>query len=125
MSETHPKGGAAGTGGRQGRGGVNRARPALEELGPNFTRRLSELFRRRGRGAGDEPPRPPSGRGIGGGAGALALLAVAVWLASGFYLVVQGTRGGVLTLGKLPKETSSGPNWRPARPIPSEQILQL
>jgi membrane protease subunit HflK len=97
----------------------------LDELWRNFNRRIGELFRRRPRGAGDEPPRPPSARGLGGGASALIGLVLAVWLASGFYIVVEGQRGVVLTFGRFAKETSAGLNWRLPWPIQSHEIVNL
>src|SRR4051794_1521762 len=111
--------------GPQGPGGGNQGPPDLDELWRNFNRRLSEIFRRRPRGAGDEPPRPPSARGIGGGASALVGLIVAVWLASGFYIVVEGQRGVVLTFGKYTKETTPGLNWRLPWPIQAHEIVNL
>src|SRR5688572_10038530 len=112
-----------GSRGPQGPGGGNQGPPDLDELWRNFNRRLGELFgRRRG---GDEPPRPPSMRGLGGGAGAIVALVLAVWLASGFYIVVEGQRGVVLTFGKFAKETSSGLNWRLPWPIQSHEIVNL
>src|SRR3954452_19642692 len=125
MSLNDPNWGRGGSRGPQGPGGGNQGPPDLDELWRNFNRRLSELFRRRGRGSGDEPPRPPSARGIGGGAGALVLLVLAVWLASGFYIVVEGQRGVVLTFGKFAKETTSGLNWRLPWPIQSHEIVNL
>jgi len=110
-------------GSRGGPGGGNQGPPDLDELWRNFNRRLSELFgRRRG---GDEPPRPPSARGIGGGAGVLVALVIAVWLASGFYIVVEGTRGVVLTFGRYSQETNPGLRWRMPWPIQSNEIVNL
>src|SRR5690348_990962 len=81
----------------QGPGGGNQGPPDLDELWRNFNRRLNDLFgRRRGGGSGEPPREPPSGRALGGGAGVLVALAFVVWLASGFYIVVEGTRGVVL-----------------------------
>jgi membrane protease subunit HflK len=109
--------------GPQGPGGGNQGPPDLDELWRNFNRRLSELFgRRRG---GDEPPRPPSARGLGGGAGVLVALVIAIWLASGFYIVVEGTRGVVLTFGRYSNETASGLRWRMPWPIQSHEIVNL
>jgi len=125
MSLNDPNWGRGGSRGPQGSGGGNQGPPDLDELWRNFNRRLSEIFRRRGRGAGDEPPRPPSARGIGGGAGALLALVILVWLASGFYIVVEGTRGVVLTFGKFSRETTSGLNWRMPWPIQSHEIVNL
>jgi len=125
MSLNDPNWGRGGSRGPQGPGGGNQGPPDLDELWRNFNRRLGELFRRRPRGAGDEPPRPPSARGLGGGAGALLVLVLIVWLASGFYIVVEGTRGVVLTFGKFSKETTSGLNWRLPWPIQSHEIVNL
>ncbi len=125
MSLNDPNWGRGGSRGPQGPGGGNQGPPDLDELWRNFNRRLSEIFRRRTRGAGDEPPRPPSARGLGGGAGALVALVIAVWLASGFYIVVEGQRGVVLTFGKFAKETTSGLNWRLPWPIQSHEIVNL
>jgi membrane protease subunit HflK len=125
MSLNDPNWGRGGSRGPQGPGGGNQGPPDLDELWRNFNRRLGEIFRRRPRGAGDEPPRPPSARGIGGGAGALVALVLMVWLASGFYIVVEGTRGVVLTFGKFAKETTSGLNWRMPWPIQSHEIVNL
>src|SRR5438094_7830174 len=125
MSLNDPNWGRGGSRGPQGPGGGNQGPPDLDELWRNFNRRLSEIFRRRGRGAGDEPPRPPTVRGLGGGAGSLIALALAVWLASGFYNVVEGQRGVVLSFGKFSKETTSGLNWRWPWPIQSHEIVNL
>src|SRR5437660_4758598 len=125
MSLNDPNWGRGGSRGSRGPGGGNQGPPDLAELWRNFNRRLGELFRRGRRGAGDEPPRPPSVRGIGGGAGALLLVVLAVWLASGFYIVVEGTRGVVLTFGKFSEETQSGLRWRWPWPIQSHEIVNL
>jgi membrane protease subunit HflK len=113
-----------GSRGPQGPGGGNQGPPDLDELWRNFNRRLSDLFGRRRRG-GDEPPTPPSSWQVGGGAGVLLALIVAVWLASGFYIVVEGTRGIVLTFGSFSQETNPGLRWRLPWPIQSNEIVNL
>jgi membrane protease subunit HflK len=123
MSLNDPNWGRGSRGPQGPGGGGNQGPPDLDELWRNFNRRLSELFgRRRG---GDEPPRPPSARGLGGGAGVLVALVIAVWLASGFYIVVEGTRGVVLTFGRYSQETASGLRWRLPWPIQSHEIVNL
>jgi len=113
-----------GSRGPQGPGGGNQGPPDLDELWRNFNRRLSELFGRRRRG-GDEPPRPPSSWQIGGGASLLVVLIVLVWLASGFYIVVEGQRGVVLSFGRFSQETNPGLRWRLPWPIQSHEIVNL
>jgi len=110
----------------QGPGGGNQGPPDLDELWRNFNRRLNDLFgRRRGGGDGQPPREPPSGRALGGGAGVLIALALAVWLASGFYIVVEGQRGVVLTFGRYSQETQAGLRWRMPWPIQSHEIVNL
>ena len=111
-------------GGSRGPGGGNQGPPDLDELWRNFNRRLGELFGKRRGGGGGEPPRLMSGPSIGG-AGLLAGIVLAVWLASGFYIVVEGQRGVVLTFGKFAAETTSGLNWRLPWPVQSHEIVNL
>jgi membrane protease subunit HflK len=115
-----------GRGGSRGPGGGNQGPPDLDELWRNFNRRLNDLFgRRRGGGGPEQPPRMPSGARLGGGAGLIAGIVLAVWLASGFYIVVEGQRGIVLTFGKFAEETGSGLRWRLPWPIQSNEIVNL
>jgi membrane protease subunit HflK len=110
------------------RGGGNQGPPDLDELWRNFNRRLGELLGRRrggGGGGGEGGPRPPSGAQLGGGAGLIAGIVLAVWLASGFYIVVEGTRGIVLTFGKFAQETSPGLRWRLPWPLQSNEIVNI
>src|SRR5256714_10752205 len=125
MSLNDPKGGRGGPRGPRGRGGGNQGPPDLDGLWRNFNRRLAEIWGRGRRGGGEQPRRPPSARGLGGGAGALALLVIAVWLASGFYIVVEGQRGVVLSFGKFSQETAPGLRWRLPWPIQSHEIVNL
>src|SRR6266568_409107 len=104
MSLNDPNWGRGGSRGPQGPGGGNQGPPDLDELWRNFNRRLGDLFGRRRRA--DEPPSGggPSSWQFGGGAGVLVLLVLAVWLASGFYIVDAASRGVVLTFGRQSQE---------------------
>src|SRR5437762_1999424 len=125
MSLNDPTWRRGGSRGPRGPGGGNQGPPDRDELWRNFNRRLSELFGRRRRGGADEPPSPPSSWRFGGGAGALFALVLAVWLASGFYIVVEGQRGVVLTFGRFSQETGPGLRWRLPWPIQSNEIVNL
>ncbi len=109
--------------GRRG-GGDNQGPPDLDEMWRNFNQKLGGLFGRR-RGAGGAAGEPPGFRQFGGGAGLLAGLVLVVWLASGFYIVVEGQRGVVLTLGKFAEVTTSGLHWRLPYPFQSHEIVDL
>ena len=102
--------------------------PDLEELWRNFNRKLNSIFGRSGGGTGGgggTPPQMPSFRQLGGGAGLLVGLILVVWLASGFYIVVEGQRGVVLTFGKFSEVTNAGLRWRLPYPFQSNEIVDL
>ena len=115
-----------GRGGGNRPGGGNGGPPDLDELWRNFNRKLNDLFGRRR--PGSEPPargNGPSNASIGGGAGIVAGIVLAVWLASGFYIVVEGQRGVVLTFGQYSAENGSGLRWRMPWPFQSHEIVNL
>jgi len=112
-----------GRGGSRGPGGGNQGPPDLDEMWRNFNRRLGELFGRRRGGGGEGMPRPPSNARMGGGAGLVAGIVLAVWLASGFYIVDAASRGVVLTFGRFTEETEPGLRWRLPWPIQSHEIV--
>src|SRR3954470_2993969 len=111
-------------GSRGGPGGGNQGPPDLDELWRNFNRRLGELFGRRRR---DEPPSPggggPTGWQLGGGGVVIVALVLAVWLASGFYIVDATSRGVVLTFGRFTEQTEPGLRWRMPWPVQTHEIV--
>src|SRR5262245_25675576 len=109
---------------RGGGGGGNEGPPDLDEMWRNFNRKLNGLFSRR-RGGGSDSTEPPNIRQIGGGAGLIFLVVLFAWIASGWYIVVEGQRGVVLTFGKFSEVTNSGLRWRFPYPIQSHEIVDL
>jgi membrane protease subunit HflK len=124
MSLNDPNWGRGGPRG-QGPSGGNQGPPDLDELWRSFNRRLSELFGRRGGGNGGGRIEPPSPGRLGGGASVLIGLVLAVWLASGFYIVDASQRAVVLTFGKYSEETMPGLHWRMPWPIQSNEIVNV
>jgi membrane protease subunit HflK len=106
------------------RGGGNEGPPDLDEMWRNFNQKLNGLFGRRRGGDGD-PGEPPSVRQLSGGAGLIVLVVLVAWLASGFYIVVEGQRGVVLTFGKFSEVTNSGLHWRIPYPFQGNEIVDL
>jgi membrane protease subunit HflK len=78
-----------------------------------------------GRGGGpSEPGRSPLAR-IPGGAGLVVAIAVALWLASGFYIVDASQRGVVLRFGKYLQTTQPGLQWHIPFPFESAEIVNV
>jgi membrane protease subunit HflK len=67
----------------------------------------------------------PTGAQFGGGAGVIIAIIVAVWLASGIFIVIEGQKGVVLTFGQYSRETGSGLSMRWPWPIQSHEIVNL
>jgi membrane protease subunit HflK len=106
------------------RGGGNEGPPDLDEMWRSFNQKLNSLFGRR-RGGSSDQGEPPSARQLGGGAGLIAAVILIGWLASGFYIVVEGQRGVVLTFGSFSEVTNAGLRWRLPYPIQSHEIVNL
>src|SRR5512140_2466137 len=102
----------------------NEGPPDLEEILRKLQQKIAGLLGFRGRGAP-----PPGGRhygaAMGGGAAFVILLLLAVWLASGFYIVDEGKRGVVLRLGKYLETTMPGPRWHIPYPVESVEVVNV
>lgn len=100
----------------------NEGPPDLDEILRKFNQKLSGLF---GRGGppNETPPSGPSRAIMGGGLTLGAGLILAVWLASGFYIVEEGKRGVEMTLGKYSETTNSGLQWRWPYPFGSVDVI--
>ena len=110
---------------RSSGGGNNQGPPDLEEMWRSFNHKLGNLFGQKRGDSGGPSSQPPSFRQVGGGIGLLVGLVLLVWLASGFYIVVEGQRGVVLTFGKFSESTNAGLRWRLPFPIQSHEIVEL
>ena len=97
---------------------TNDGPPDLDEILKKLQQKLAGLFGRRAAAPAAHAARPrgPSAAFFGGSIAFVVLLILAVWLASGFYIVDEGRRGVVLRLGKYIETTMPGPAL--AHPVP-------
>ena len=101
--------------------------PDLEEMFRKAQQKIAALLGFRPRGSGGVPP----GRGgnygaaMGGGVALVIMLVIAVWLASGFYIVDEGKRGVVLRLGKYLETTMPGPRWHIPYPVEAVEVIDV
>jgi modulator of FtsH protease HflK len=103
-----------GSGGGGGNGG-NQGPPDLDEALKKFQDKLNSMLGGRGGKKGGS-----GGKGGGGKPrnaftlpGLLIVVALAIWAATGFYLVDQSERGVVLRFGKFQEVVSPGLHWNP------------
>jgi membrane protease subunit HflK len=106
-----------GWGNRNNNGGP----PDLDEVLRQFSRKLNGMFGGTGRGDGQRPS---------GESKALTLLPViglivVIWLATGFYIVDQGSRGVVQRFGQYVETTMPGPRWHLPYPVESATVVNM
>jgi membrane protease subunit HflK len=105
----------------------NEGPPDLDEILRKLQQKIAGLLGFRPRAQG--PSGPPGSNGMGGAVGGglvfIVLLILAVWLASGFYIVEEGRRGIVLRLGKFLETTQPGPRWHIPYPIESVEVVNV
>jgi modulator of FtsH protease HflK len=91
----------------------------LDRIVENIQRKIAGVFGGGGNGGG-------AGAGGGGrsaGIGLIAIVVVALWLASGLYIVQPGERGVVLRFGARNDVTEPGLHWR--LPYPIEKVEKV
>lgn len=103
--------------------------PDFDEIVRKFNQKLNGLFGKKtpatGGGDGGNQFGGQSKAAMGGGFLFAVGLAIAVWLASGFYIVETGRKGIELRLGKYKQTTGAGLNWRLPYPIESHEIVNI
>ncbi|AOB30741.1 hypothetical protein AKI39_08600 [Bordetella sp. H567] len=103
--------------------------PDLDEVWRDFNNRIAALFGRKGNQGGRNGG--PGGTGGTGprnariGAGLIILVLVALWLASGFYIVQEGQVAVVTQFGKYFKTAQAGFQWRLPYPIQNQEIVNI
>src|SRR5256885_17045134 len=102
----------------------NEGPPDLDEILRKLQQKLSGLLGFRPRQAGSHGG-SNMGNAIGGGMAFVVFLILAVWLASGFYIVDEGRRGVVLRLGRYLETTMPGPRWHVPYPIETVEVVNV
>ncbi|NOQ16681.1 MAG: FtsH protease activity modulator HflK, partial [Methyloprofundus sp.] len=96
--------------------------PDLDEAIRSLQDKLGGIFGGgKGGKGGDNEPSAPSLKGLG----FLALGAMALWGASGFYIVDEGNRGVEMRFGKYIATTQPGLNWKLPSPIEKVEIVNI
>lgn len=91
--------------------------PDLEEVMRSLQEKLGGLFGG-GSGGGKNPDTAKT-------LGILLAIPLAVWAATGIYIVDEGNRGVVTRFGKYVETTGPGPHWRLPSPVESHTIVNV
>ncbi|MEY3739407.1 MAG: hypothetical protein RLZZ192_82 [Pseudomonadota bacterium] len=102
--------------------------PDLDQVWRDFSDRLSGLFGRK-QGGGNRPPSQgpigPTPRQSKIGFGVIVAGGLALWLASGFFIVQEGQVAVITQFGKYKSTALAGFQWRMPFPIQSHEIVNL
>ena len=101
--------------------------PDLDELVKDLKSKVNNVFKLKPRntnnGNGSQPPSDNSGDSGIIKPLPIVIVIFLVWLATGFYIVDQGSRGVVLTFGENTAITLPGPRWHIPYPIETVEIV--
>lgn len=96
--------------------------PDLDEIFKNFSKKLNELLGNKG--GSNSTPSPGGDLPVMGIFPIVALILL-VWIATGFYIVDQGSRGVVLRFGDHVETTQPGPRWHLPYPIETVEVVVM
>lgn len=106
--------------------------PDLDQVWQDFNQKLGQLFGRRtnkGRPNGAPEGTPgaggPTARQSKIGFGVVFAAAIALWLASGFFIVQEGQVGVITQFGKYKSTAQAGFQWRLPYPIQAQEIVNI
>lgn len=101
--------------------------PDLDELVKDLKSKVNNVFKLKPKdtnnGNGSQPPSDNSGDSRIIKPLPIVIVIFLVWLATGFYIVDQGSRGVVLTFGENTAITLPGPRWHIPYPIETVEIV--
>jgi membrane protease subunit HflK len=109
-------------------GANNDGPPDLDELFVDLKKKIDNVFNiKSGKSGGNGNPnngKQPVTSDFGGIPTGKILLAVfLIWMATGFYIVDQGSRGVVLQFGKNTEITQPGPRWHIPYPVETVEVV--
>ena len=106
----------------------NEGPPDLDQVLRDLSNKINGLFGKKNSGnGGSNNGGNRTNSGIGFDLPIIPILALiaAIWLATGFYIVDQGSLGVVQTFGKYTTTTEPGPRWHWPFPIESVNVVNM
>ena len=101
--------------------------PDLDELFTDLRKKVDNMFKTKSNNNNNDGfngNKEPINANPGGlSVGTICLIVLLIWMATGFYIVDQGSRGVVLRFGKNTETTQPGPRWHLPYPIETVEIV--
>jgi membrane protease subunit HflK len=103
----------------------NEGPPDLDEVLRDLSQKINNLFGRKGGGNSNGSSNQPAGKGFDMPVVPILAVIAVIWLATGFYIVDQGSLGVVQRFGKYTTTTEPGPRWHWPFPIESVTVVNM
>ena len=101
----------------------NEGPPDLDQVMRDISQKINSLF---GKGnGGNNTNRPADGKDFSVPIAPILAIIAAIWLATGFYIVDQGSVGVVQRFGKYINSTEPGPRWHWPYPIETVTVVNM
>lgn len=97
--------------------------PDLDEVLRDLSQKINSFFGKKGGGNGSN--QAPSGKGMDVPILPIVAIIATIWLATGFYIVDQGSLGVLQRFGKFTTTTEPGPRWHWPFPIESVTVVNM
>ena len=111
-------------------GANNDGPPDLDELFVDLRKKIDNVFNIKqntsnsgGNGSPSNGKQPITSDSNGIPTGTIILVVFLIWMATGFYIVDQGSRGVVLRFGKNTEITQPGPRWHIPYPVETVEVV--
>ena len=102
----------------------NEGPPDLDQVMRDITQKINNLFGK-GNGGGNNSNRPTGASNFSLPITPIVAIIAVIWLATGFYIVDQGSVGVVQRFGKYISTTEPGPRWHWPYPIESVTVVNM
>ncbi|MDC6484313.1 FtsH protease activity modulator HflK [Methylophilaceae bacterium] len=111
-------------------GANNDGPPDLDELFVDLRKKIDNVFNIKSNtnnngsnGNSSNSKQPINSNSNGLPTGTIILIVLLIWMATGFYIVDQGSRGVVLRFGKNTEITQPGPRWHIPYPVETVEVV--
>ena len=101
----------------------NEGPPDLDEVLRDLSQKINSFFGKKG--GGNASNQAPSGKSIDVPILPIVAIIATIWLATGFYIVDQGSLGVLQRFGKFTTTTEPGPRWHWPFPIESVTVVNM
>jgi membrane protease subunit HflK len=103
----------------------NEGPPDLDEVLRDLSQKINNLFGRKNGNSNGANNSQPAGKSFDVPFLPIMAIIAAIWLATGFYIVDQGSLGVVQRFGKYTTTTEPGPRWHWPFPIESVTVVNM